>query len=278
MTPLTGFTESVLRDAPRFSLEDRFCFECHPGVPCFNQCCADINIFLTPYDVLRLKNALGMSSAEFLEKHTLLPFTRKQTLPTPLLRMEDNEAKTCPFVTPEGCGVYRDRPWACRMYPLGLASPRQAQGGAGAPDESSTETFYFVLQEEMCRGHEEKREWSVREWLEDQGVTRYNQMGEHYKELTLAPVFQQEEGLDPKKMEMFYTAMFDLDAFRRFIFTSSFLDRFEVPADTVTALRDEDEALLLFGFEWLKFALLRKPTMKVRPEAVPNPPATKQTG
>ncbi len=49
---------------------DKFCFSCHDGLACFKQCCRDINIFLTPYDVLRLKQCLGMDSGEFLEKHT----------------------------------------------------------------------------------------------------------------------------------------------------------------------------------------------------------------
>ncbi|MDY6974018.1 MAG: YkgJ family cysteine cluster protein, partial [Thermodesulfobacteriota bacterium] len=37
-------------------------FNCTPGVACFTQCCQDVTIVLTPYDVLRLKNALGISS------------------------------------------------------------------------------------------------------------------------------------------------------------------------------------------------------------------------
>ena len=37
----------------------------------------------------------------------------------------DNEKKSCLFLDLEngGCQVYEDRPWACRMYPLGMAIP-----------------------------------------------------------------------------------------------------------------------------------------------------------
>ena len=40
----------------------KFKFACHPGVSCFNQCCADVNIFLTPYDVLAIKKSSGNQS------------------------------------------------------------------------------------------------------------------------------------------------------------------------------------------------------------------------
>ncbi len=44
-----------------------FRFACNPGVACFNECCRDLNQFLTPYDVLRLKRGLGLSSRQFLD-------------------------------------------------------------------------------------------------------------------------------------------------------------------------------------------------------------------
>jgi len=53
--------------------------------------------------------------------------------PVILLQMRDNEKKSCPFVTAEGCSVYPDRPWACRMYPLGLASPNSTAAKAFPP-------------------------------------------------------------------------------------------------------------------------------------------------
>ena len=48
------------------SPQDTFRFSCSPVVVCFNECCRDLNQFLTPYDILRLKNHLGLSSGEFL--------------------------------------------------------------------------------------------------------------------------------------------------------------------------------------------------------------------
>ena len=41
-------------------------------IACFTRCCRNIDILLTPYDVIRMKNRLGITSTEFLaEVHTL---------------------------------------------------------------------------------------------------------------------------------------------------------------------------------------------------------------
>jgi hypothetical protein len=52
------------------SIDDTFKFSCSAKVPCFNECCQDLNQFLTPYDILCLKNHLGMTSGAFLERYT----------------------------------------------------------------------------------------------------------------------------------------------------------------------------------------------------------------
>ena len=60
MRDIEKFKEEILKEYPRLSEDSSFTFACHPGVPCFNDCCGDVNIFLTPYDILRLKQALNM--------------------------------------------------------------------------------------------------------------------------------------------------------------------------------------------------------------------------
>ena len=69
------FHEKILEEHPRLGPNDRFSFACHPGVSCFNVCCGDVNIFLTPYDILRLRRKLGITTDELLDNHTLSPFT-----------------------------------------------------------------------------------------------------------------------------------------------------------------------------------------------------------
>ncbi|OFW65267.1 MAG: hypothetical protein A2Y74_03960 [Actinobacteria bacterium RBG_13_63_9] len=252
--------ERILKDSPRFGPEDRFKFACHPGISCFNQCCGDVNVFLSPYDVLRMKKRLGMKSSEFLEKYTILPVQKDMKTPVVVLRMNDDETKTCPFLTEEGCGIYSDRPWPCRMYPLGLATQKDT------PDGWRGDRFYFLLQEEGCKGFSEPREWSVREWLDDQGIDEYDQWGEGFKELALHEFFEDGGILSPEKIHMLFTACYDLDKFRQFVFESTLLQRFEVDEDLIEEMRHDDEELLRFAFLWLRFSLFGEQTMKVKAE------------
>jgi len=253
--------EKILDEAPRLKREDQFKFACHPGVSCFGECCGDVNIVLTPYDVLRLKKRLGLTSGDFLATHTILPFSKEQKLPAPLIKMGEDAGKRCPFLSEGSCTVYEDRPWACRMYPLGFASP-----GQGAADEA----FYFLLDETGCRGHEEERVQTVGEWIEDQGIEEYDRMGELYKQLALDGFFAEGGELDPKRIQMYWMATYDLDTFRRFIRNSTFLERFDVSPETLEKIETDDEELLRFGFRWLEFALFGRPTLTVRETAIPE--------
>lgn len=249
--------DTILKEYPRLGKSDKFKFACHSGVSCFNECCGDVNIFLTPYDVLRLKNSLGITSQEFLDKYTILPIDQNQKLPVVLLKMQDNEKKTCHFVTEEGCSVYPDRPWACRMYPLGLASP-------GETASNLNSDFYFLLHESVCKGFEEKKEWTVDEWMENQGIDNFDKFGEMYKDLYTHPYLDKAPQLTPQKIDMFFLACYNLDKFRDFIFASTFLQKFDIDGEILTKIKDDDMELLKFGFNWLRFALFGEQTMTIR--------------
>lgn len=282
--------ETILREYPRLGRDDSFAFECGPGVSCFTVCCADVTIALTPYDILRLKQALGISSQEFLARYTLIPFDQDSRVPVVILRMDENEKKSCPFVGPQGCSVYADRPWACRMYPLGLASPakqeeqvtspappgaRLTPEGARVPSEGARvpspadaqEEFFFLMKEEPCAGHESRRSLTIRQWIADQGIDQYNALGELFKEISLHPRLLKGMNLDPGQMEMFYLACYNLDKFRQFVFESSFRNRFQLEPGLEAKLRDDDLELMKFGFRWLGFALFGEPTLELKPEA-----------
>ncbi len=261
MTESTDLRRRILEEAPRLQPDDRFRFACHPGVACYNACCGDINIMLTPYDVVRLKQRLGISSEEFHRRYTLVPFAKETKQPTPMIKMiDDAEGKPCPFVGEAGCTVYEDRPWACRMYPLGLASPMD--------DSGRVERFYFLLEEDFCKGHAEDREISVSDWIEDQGIAEYDEAGELFKPVSLH-AFWDRGDISPAKMDMFFMAAYDLDRFRRFLFESSFFEKFIVDEDLIGEIRVDDMALMRFGFDWLRFALFEEPTMTLNPSFDP---------
>ncbi len=259
MKEIERLKEEILKDYPRLDLDSEFKFACHSGVPCFNACCSDVNIFLTPYDIIRLKNRLGITSQEFLDQYTILPMDKNLNYPVVLFRLNDDEKKACQLVSPQGCTVYEDRPWACRMYPLGLASPKEG-------NEEIQDDFYFLLKEGVCKGFNEDRKLTVKDWIKDQGIEEYNEMGEDFKSLTLHSFFEDSKNLTPDKVEMFFMVCYNIDKFRTFLFGSSFFDKFQVEDDLKAKMKEDDVELLKFGFQWLRFSLFGEKTMTINTE------------
>src|SRR3989339_19964 len=88
------------------SLDTRFQFHCHEELPCFHQCCRTPTIILSPYDLLRLKQALGLTSREFLERYTRRGIEEWSQLPLIFMDPFKTEEPGCPFLGDEGCTVY----------------------------------------------------------------------------------------------------------------------------------------------------------------------------
>ena len=250
----------ALRNRKQLEADGRFRFGCHRGLPCYTNCCADVNILLTPLDVLGLARRLGITTGEFIARHTLTPVTKDLHLPVLMLRMDDGPGKKCPFVGAEGCTVYEDRPWSCRMYPVGMGLPPARAG-------EEPEPVYVLFEDDFCKGRNEAGDWTVGKWRIDQGVTAREEIEAGYRDLISHPWFIGGRQLDPKRIELFHTACYDLDKFREFVFGSSFLARFEIEDALVAKLRTDDETLLRFAFRWLRFALFGEPTLKPREPA-----------
>ena len=252
----------ALRDRRKLEPDGEFRFGCHRGLPCYTNCCADVNILLTPMDVLGLSRRLGITTGEFIARHTLTPVTKDLHLPILMLRMEEEPGRKCPFVDTQGCTVYEDRPWSCRMYPVGMGLPPARAG-------EEPEPVYVLFEDDFCKGRNEPGKWTVAKWRTDQNVTEREEIESGYRELISHPWFIGGRQLDAKRMELFHTACYDLDKFRDFVFGSSFLARFELEDALVAKLRTDDEALMRFAFRWLRFALFAEPTLKLR-EATPQ--------
>lgn len=256
-TPEPSELPEILREQRKLDDNDRFCFACHPALPCFNTCCRDVNIMLTPLDILCLARSSGMSTTEFLERNTLNPITKDLHLPVVILKMDDTAEKRCPFLTQEGCRVYDDRPWACRMYPVGMGIPPARAGVEPQP-------VHVLLEDDFCKGRDQASEWTLESWRADQKLVEREALEQGYRELVAHPWFIGGRQLNPAGIEMFFMVTYDLDRFRRFVFDSSFLKRFEIEEDLVTQLRDDDQALMRFGWRWLRHALFAEPTVTLR--------------
>lgn len=246
----------------QLTVHSKFRFRCHKGIKCFTQCCRNIDILLTPYDIVRLKQRLGLSSEEFLEKYTYAKIDDKSSHPHLYLMLNDDEARKCPFVTDEGCTVYTDRPANCRYYPIGQGTMKKE--GKNGPVE---EEFYFLIREPHCYGHDEKKNWTVASWREDQGVDKYDEINREWKAVQLRTNLYGQAGLDEKKQMQFFMASYNLDKFRKFIFESNFLNIFDIDEDTIEKIRTDDAALIKFGARYIKYVMMLEETLKLKKDA-----------
>ena len=237
--------QKYLDSLPTVEEGQTFCFECTPDVPCFNRCCRQLTLPLTPYDVLRLCRRLGMASADFLETFATFKSFPDSGLPIAMLRMLKDPDETCPFVTPAGCHVYDDRPGACRSYPLGRGTSLSRNG--------VSETFYLV-QEPHCRGFDAGRDWTPQEWFAHEQLEDYNRSNDRYMRLG-AMVTASGGPVNQKVGNMAVLCLYQLDKFREFIDKMKLFNRVEVSEERQAAIMTDDEAALEFGYDWVELAL-----------------------
>jgi len=239
---------TVLRSGTPFS------FRCYPGIGCFNQCCRNLNLFLYPYDVARLRRALGISSDDFLDRYADVVLRRENHFPEVLLRMADDDAKSCPFVTPAGCAVYADRPGTCRSFPV-------EDGMICDAENRLVETIHFFRPPEFCLGPREDTVWTPETCAGDPDALTYLEMTRKWAELKR--LFDVRPGKDPwqgegpegRRAKMAFMAAYNLDRFREFVFDSSFLKRYKLKKSTQARIRLNDRDLLELAFQWIRFFL-----------------------
>lgn len=224
-------------------------FSCHKGISCWNACCANIDITLTPYDVIRLKKRLGMSSTDFLREYTVPYELEKDGIAGVKFRPVEN-GTACRFMTAEGCGVYEDRPTACRYYPVALLSMRKQ-------DEYVDRQSYAIVKEDHCKGHEVARTISIDDYRKEQGLPEYDELARGWRQLVL-----KKKSAGPaigapsiKSRQLFFMACYDVDTFHSFVESEAFGKLFKLGADEKAMLMADDVELMQFAFRFLRQVL-----------------------
>lgn len=239
---------------------DKLCFKCYPGITCFNACCSGIRINLTPYDIFRLKNRLKMSYHDFLMQYTVPRSIDGTPLPITVIKMRDDDIKSCPFNTPEGCTVYSDRPVTCRYYPIGMAIMKHYEHPTG-------EDFFIKIKEDHCFGHYEPDEWTIDEWRADQEADLYDEMNKDWMEVVLKAKTLGIVEFSQKSLNLFFMVSSNLDMFRDFVFNSSFLDSYIIEPDVIEKIKEDELELLKFSLKWLRFTLFGEGDFRIKDEA-----------
>ena len=215
-------------------------------MPCFTRCCRDADMFLYPYDIIRLKTHLGITSDEFLVRHTVTAFRDNPYFPGVMLKMSEAEGHPCPFLTETGCTVYENRPYSCRAYPLEPAMSGDAGG--------TFSIACYLVRHDHCKGHGTGEAWTAEALMKDQGMAiynRYNSAWARVAALLHSPNTFGAEGSDNPAMNMAFMASYNVDTFRRFVFESSFLRKYKVPKKRLKSVKTDDVALMLLGFDWI---------------------------
>ena len=245
----------------QLTLDDKFQFRCHKGIACFNKCCENIDIMLTPYDIVRLKHRFGITSREFIDAYTVDFQMDGHGMPG--LKLKTNEGSTaCINLTPEGCRVYADRPAACRYYALGLVSMRRK-------DTPLEEDSYFVVKEDHCLGHHEPQVQTIRDYRKEQGVDVYDELNHEWRQIILKKRSSGPTVGRPsqRSFELFFLASYDLDGFRQFVASPGFDGVFSLEPAFKQELMQDEAKLLKFGFRLLKQVLFGEKTIPLKPDA-----------
>lgn len=247
---------------------DMFAFSCHKGISCWNKCCHGADIVMTPGDMLRLSRHFGIRPIEFLDRYCYQTQWDKAGLPVAKLRMTGEDGSgPCQFVDDEkGCTVYENRPVTCRYYPLGLAAIKMK-------GQEAKENFNFLVKESHCKGHDESKLLSVGQYRKEQGTDEYDQINTGWMDILMKAASWASTGgpygkeIAARTQGMFYMLSTDIDAFRRFVFETRFLDTYQIDAATVDVLKTNDAVLLLLGFDWMKHVIFGEATISMK-EAV----------
>ena len=233
-------------------------FQCRKGIACWNACCSNIDISLTPYDILRLKRRFGIGSGEFLQKYTV-PYEMEQgSIAGVKLRPVAN-GTACQFMTAEGCTVYEDRPTACRYYPVALLSMRRQ-------DEYTDRDSYALVKEDHCLGHNEPRRITIDDYRKEQGLAEYDELARGWRQLILKKKSSGPSIGKPSKRsrELFFMVCYDLDRFRSFVVSQGFGELYDLNTKETIEILGDDTELMLFGFRFLKQVLYGENTIPLK--------------
>lgn len=239
---------SYVFDSQEYTLEDTIKFHCYKGIICFNQCCYDVKLVLSPYEFLRLRKALNLGIQEFIEKYGEVYLGEVTQLPVISVNM-DPYSFACPFLNEkEGCKIYKDRPASCRLYPLARYLVKNKEG--------KNEEIFKVIRETHCKGHYENRPIKIKDYLKEQDLGPYLFFNDLWGEVVIKRQKFSDTPLTEDILDLIFTLAYDLEEFRILIKKEEINDFFlpemaELP----------DEKLLELGLKYIRDKILTEETL-----------------
>jgi Fe-S-cluster containining protein len=149
-------------DAKVLSESDTLHLSCGVNGCDANCCTKSAPIVLNPYEISLICRETGMSYEDLLD---MVDTGRAKGFPLVMLPRDP----ACHFFTGKGCSIYRARPLACRLYPLGRVFERGAS--------------HIVLPElNVCSGMSSSSGYTVVDYLRDQDAALHIEMADRWIE------------------------------------------------------------------------------------------------
>jgi hypothetical protein len=126
--------------------------------------------------------------------------------------------------------------------------------------------MYFVVREPHCKGHEEPKTQTVREYRIEQGIDRYDVMNREWRDIILKKRSSGPTVGAPsaRSLQLYDMCSYDMDKFREFIQTPGFTGIFDADAIGMDKLLQDEELLLTFAMRFLKQVLFGEMTIPQR--------------
>ncbi len=230
-------------DPKTFTLEDEFSFNCYKGISCFNKCCYDVKLVLSPYDFLRLRKSLSLEVEEFIKKYGELYLGEVTQLPVISINI-DPYTFACAFLKEEGCTVYKERPSSCRLYPLARFITRN--------DKGERQEIYKIIRETHCKGHYENRIIKIKDYLKEQELFPYLFFNDLWGEVIIKRQKFANIPLTGDILDLIFLMVYDLPNFKEKLEKNFFLEDFFLEEDD----KNSEEKLLEKSLIYIRDKLL----------------------
>lgn len=157
-------------------------------------CCKEMLIRLTPFDILNLAKSLKIPTYEFISDYVV--FLKTPNAPWLIAALKHVKRGECMFKQGKKCKVHPNRPLPCRLFPLG----RKDEG--------------FILHKtSYCKGLDSDITFTLPEWLGESEANPFLDMTkEFYKFMEDISGKYNLELLSTKKSKMFYKLLYDYDS------------------------------------------------------------------
>lgn len=190
----------VLQNGEHFNFVCKMC----------GNCCNEMLIKLTPYDIIRLSAGLNLPTHEFIPQYVL--FLKLQDTGWFLPVLKHVKKGECLFKRGKKCRIHPYRPLPCRLFPVGRSEEN------------------FVLQMSLyCKGLLTGCRWNLNSWLEASEAITYLEMSKLYYDF-MEEILQSYElkTISDKQYKLFFKIVYDFDGARLDLNCSGINDKTKV--------------------------------------------------